>query len=172
MRGAILHTLACLTAFATPWLPARTQPAASRFPGWPAALDGVPLQPLPLTGDEQALARDFPGRMAKFTDGRRHVILRFIDRDTRLFHPPAECMRNLGYAVHPRPTIVDDRQQRWGAFEATRGAQRLLVRERIYETSGAGGWTDVSSWYWAAVLGRSAGPWWSILVAEAAHAAS
>ncbi|MCI0665355.1 MAG: hypothetical protein L0220_30200 [Acidobacteria bacterium] len=27
-------------------------------------------------------------------------------------------------------------------------------------------WTDVSSWYWSAMLGRSCGPWWVVTIAE------
>jgi len=49
-----------------------------------------------------------------------------------------------------------------------RDGKHLLVRERIYEAAGERSFTDVSSWYWAAVLGRSVGPWWAILIAEAA----
>jgi hypothetical protein len=48
---------------------------------------------------------------------------------------------------------------------ATRGSERLRVRERIYTAAGDS-WTDVSSWYWQAVLERTTGPWWAITVAE------
>jgi hypothetical protein len=167
MRATRLHATACALALIVPWLWTGSTAGSPRFPGWPAEIDGMAVRPVAMTTGEQALARDFPGRMAKLTDGRRHIILRFIERDTRLFHPAAECMRNLGYEIRVLPTIVDASGRRWGAFEATRAGQRLLVRERIYEASGHGSWTDVSSWYWAAILKRSPGPWWSILVAEA-----
>jgi len=35
---------------------------------------------------------------------------------------------------------------------------------------GRGGhWTDVSAWYWSALLGSSEGPWWALTVAENAQ---
>jgi hypothetical protein len=39
------------------------------------------------------------------------------------------------------------------------------VYERIYDVAG-NSWSDVSAWYWAALLGKSAGPWWSVVIAE------
>jgi hypothetical protein len=41
----------------------------------------------------------------------------------------------------------------------------LVVREAITD-SAVGRWTDVSEWYWSALLGRAEGPWWAITVAE------
>jgi hypothetical protein len=52
-----------------------------------------------------------------------------------------------------------------GCFDASRGGTRLRVCESIRDSAG-GEWTDVSSWYWAALLGRSSGPWWATTVAE------
>jgi hypothetical protein len=43
----------------------------------------------------------------------------------------------------------------------------LRVYERVYSAVSADeNWTDVSSWYWSALLGRSRGPWWVITTAE------
>jgi hypothetical protein len=53
----------------------------------------------------------------------------------------------------------------WGAFEATRGPERVIVKERITDESGKY-WTDVSAWYWAALLGQTDGPWWAYTVVE------
>jgi hypothetical protein len=166
MRGAVAHGLACLVAFSAPWLAAPSAPSESRFPGWPARFEGLPLQSVPLAAWEEPMAREFPGRIAKFTDGRRQILIRFVERDTRLYHPPAECLRAMGYDIRDLPSIVDSEGLRWGAFAAARGTSRLVVRERIHEVDGDGGWTDVSSWYWAAAFKRSAGPWWSVTVAE------
>jgi hypothetical protein len=41
----------------------------------------------------------------------------------------------------------------------------MQVCERIYDQAGAS-WTDVSSWYWDAALGRSQGPWMAVAVAD------
>jgi hypothetical protein len=40
------------------------------------------------------------------------------------------------------------------------------VCERIYDGQGKA-WTDVSSWYWAAMVGRTRGPWFAVTVATA-----
>jgi len=39
--------------------------------GWPAALDGRPITALPLTAREARFVSGFPGRVGRFTDGRR-----------------------------------------------------------------------------------------------------
>jgi hypothetical protein len=45
---------------------------------------------------------------------------------------------------------------------------RLTVREAILEGR-ASRWTEVSQWYWEALLGQTRGPWWAITVAEHAN---
>lgn len=136
-------------------------------PEWPAHFEGKPLRALPLNALEQSFAAGFPGRMARFTDGRREIILRWVSEDTRKLHPASDCFRGAGYTVTPQPAIVDAQGARWGSFTATRGGQRLEVRERIYDTSNQQ-WTDVSAWYWAAATGQSRGPWWAVTLATAA----
>ncbi|MEW6730399.1 MAG: hypothetical protein AB1489_03570, partial [Acidobacteriota bacterium] len=56
------------------------------------------------------------------------------------------------------------KQVRWGAFKASGGKETLTVYERIYDQNG-NGWTDVSAWYWAAILGKTESPWWAITIA-------
>jgi hypothetical protein len=168
MRGAQLHLFASLLAFAVPCIPRTSDGRASGPPQWPTQFEGSPLRRLPLLPEEEALSPRFPGRIAKFTDGERHIVISYIERDTRLVHHPEVCMKALGYAVHPRAPVRDGAGRLWGAFDASRGGQRLRVRHRISEVAGEQGFTDVSSWYWSALLSRSRGPWWSVLVAEAA----
>ena len=36
----------------------------------------------------------------------------------------------------------------------------------IYSARGDQSWTDVSSWYWQALLGKTHGPWWAVTVTE------
>ena len=91
--------------------------------------------------------------------------MRWVREETRLLHPSADCLASLGYDIRPRPLHVDEAGDPWSAFEAVRGEERLLVRERIRDEGGRG-WPDVSSWWWAAALGASGGPWWAITVAE------
>ena len=167
MRGARLHLFACAMALAVPWLSTPPKAATTRDVSWPTEFEGAPLHPVAMLPGEETLMRDFPGRMARFSDGRRHIVMRLIERDTRQVHHATECIKALGYDVEARPNVVDAAGRQWGAFSARRGDQRLLVRERFYEVDGAGSWTDVSAWYWAALLRRSTGPWWAVLVAEA-----
>jgi hypothetical protein len=47
--------------------------------------------------------------------------------------------------------------------------ESLRVLERIYSSSEnqtGQDWTDVSTWYWQALLGKTGGPWWSVTVTE------
>lgn len=137
----------------------RTHEAAPRvdgFPGWPAH-----LAPLPLTAREEALAREFPGRVGRFTDGSAEIVLRWVARPTRQLHPAADCLRGAGWRVEPAPVRLDLEGRQWGATRATRGATTLEITERIHDAAGRS-WPDASSWYWAALLGRTQGPWWAI----------
>jgi hypothetical protein len=160
----------CTLAAITPLLGARTnvRNEAEPFPGWPRELEGRALIELPLTERERQFAQDFPGRLARFTDGEREIIVRWVTHPTRTLHPAADCFRGLGYGIEPQPLRVAGTQERWGSFTAVRKAERLRVYERIYTANGlvADSWSDVSSWYWAALLGRTRGPWWAVTVAE------
>lgn len=167
MRHPMLSLMACGLAAAVPLLPPGRSPSEPvRFPGWPAHFEGRPLQPFPLPPRAARFAEGFPGRIAGFTDGRRAILLRFVTRPTRQLHPAADCYRGAGFRVRPRPVRRDRAGDRWGCFGASRRDQHLVVCERIHDESGAS-WTDVSSWYWEALLERSQGPWWAITVEEA-----
>lgn len=82
-----------------------------------------------------------------------------------MLHPVVDCLKGFGYTVKPQPLFVDETGQRWGCVLAMRKDQTLRVHERIYDSAGQQ-WTDVSSWYWAALLGKTTGPWWAVTVAE------
>ena len=159
--------IACIAAAAAPFLwGARPRPAQdARFPGWPAELDGRSLAALPLTAKEARLARDEPGRIGRFTDGEAQVVLRWIPSVGVSFHGAADCYRGLGFSVSPEPGWRDERGRLWGRFRAERDGERLVVRERVFDAGGSS-WSDVSAWYWAALFGRSAGPWWAAMVVE------
>ena len=167
MRPVIAFLIACTLAAAAPLVPrSQAQDPASGFPGWPSAFDGRALVERPLAAREARFAAGFPGRIAAFGDGRRLFVVRWATRATRQLHPAADCFRGAGYAVEPLPILRDAEGRRWGAFAATRAGARVVVRERIVDAHG-GELTDASSWYWAALLGRSAGPWWAWTVVEA-----
>jgi hypothetical protein len=162
--------IACLLAALVPWLPVKSkQDAGERqgaaFPGWPTSFEGRALTALPLSAREERFARDFPGLIARFTDGEREIIIRWVTEATRKLHPASDCFEGVGYDVYPAPLRVDRDGVRWGGFTAVRQTERLRVYERIYTDAGHS-WTDVSAWYWAAAGEDAHGPWWAVTVAE------
>jgi hypothetical protein len=137
--------------------------AAKDFPGWPAQYEGRALVELPLTQREAAFVRDFPGRVGRFSDGQREIIVRFVGAPTRLLHPSADCFRASGYAVTPLPMRRDQGGAPMACFRAEHGSDAVTICEIIRDDHGAS-WPDVSAWYWSALLGSGGGPWWSFVV--------
>ena len=169
--GAFL--LAAAIAAAMPYVITGAEPAgrgADGFPGWPETLEGRPLSPLPLTRREELLARGLPGRLARFTDGRREIVLRWVVGATRQLHPVADCFRGIGWRVANAPMRLAGDGRPMSCIRVTGpDGQRLRVCERI-SAAGLGGsartFSDVSSWYWHALwLGRREA-WWAVVVAE------
>jgi hypothetical protein len=132
---------------------------------WPGEFEGQALIELELSPGEIQFVKDFPGQIGRFTDGNREVILRYVKRETRLLHPSADCLRASGYSVQPLPMRVDAHDHFWGCSEAKKGSERVKVCERIYDQVG-NSYSDVSTWYWAAILNSTNGPWWAVTVAE------
>ena len=167
--GNICYIVACLLAALMPLLMRPTEPSHSgravEFTAWPAELEGKPLTPLPLTELEQLFASDFPGRIGRFTDGKREVIVRWVTEPTRKMHFASDCFQGLGYTVKPLPVHRDKQGALWASFAASKGNERLRVYERIYSNAGES-WTDVSAWYWSALRNENNGPWWALTVAE------
>lgn len=167
MLGSRFFLIACALAALAPFVPWTTsaKPIERAFPGWPTHFEGRKLTPAPLSAQEENFQTGFPGRIAKFTDGQRTIVMRWVTGETRKLHPAADCFRASGYRVVALPLQKDAHEQLWGSFRATRGQESLQLLELIYDESG-NSWTDVSAWYWAALLGRSAGPWWAVTVVE------
>ncbi|MDB5914465.1 MAG: hypothetical protein JWP22_3140 [Ramlibacter sp.] len=118
-----------------------------------------------LTEVEQRFARQFPGTLARLTDGQQVLVLRTVLQPTRMLHPAADCYRGLGWRVAQEQLQQDPDGQLWRCFQASRAGQRLRVCERIVDAGGRG-FTDTSAWYWAALLQQSRGPWQAITVAS------
>lgn len=135
------------------------------FPGWPAEFEGRALRALPLTDGERRFEREFPGRIGRFEDGEHTIVLRWVSRPSRQLHPAETCFKALGFAIHPTALARDSEGRLWSTFQARRASESLRVRTRIHDNCGSS-WQDVSSWFWAASLGRSEGPWWAVTVAE------
>lgn len=145
---------------------AEVAPAAIASTEWPASLDGDTLRPLALSAVEQRFARRFPGRIGRFAAGDGVWVLRDVTRPTRALHPAVDCFRGLGYRIERAQLHNDARSRLWRCFVAERDGERMRVCERIVDANGEG-YVDASSWYWAAVLGRSSGPWRALTRVEA-----
>jgi hypothetical protein len=148
--------------------PADAPPPQRVSSEFPATWHGAPLRPLALSEVEQRFARRFPGTLARLTDGQQVLVLRNVDKPTRMLHPAVDCYQGLGYRIAAQQLELDRDQNLWRCFEATQNAasgQRLRVCERIVDAKGHG-FTDTSAWYWAAAMGQSQGPWQAVTVAR------
>jgi len=163
----VIHILCCcVVSGLSPLRKESAQGEAQReFPGWPYSFEGRPLVPVPMTEQEKRFSEGFPGRIGRFTDGERQLILRWLGACSRKLHPSSHCFRGLGYEVHPLPVQIRPDSSHWGSFQARKEGTSLQISERIYDSDGQS-WTDVSSWYWSAFLEKSKGPWWAVTLIE------
>lgn len=145
--------------------PAAAAPAEATAWEWPSHWEGATLRPLALGPVEQRFARQFPGAIARMTDGERVLVLRHVTAPTRMLHPAEDCYRALGYGIASARLEHDAHAQLWRCFTATRqGDQALRVCERTTDAQGRA-FTDTSAWYWAALRGQSTGPWLAVTTA-------
>lgn len=133
---------------------------------WPESFEGEPLTPVPPTTAEQRFGASFPGKVAQFTTTRHRLVLRQVTAGTRLLHSSADCFRGLGYEVEPAPAVHDAVGRTWSAFTARRPGHTLHVREQIAACASTASWSDVSAWYWAALLHPATGPWLATTVID------
>ena len=138
---------------------------AVNFSSWPEIFEGRELERVSLSEREKFFKRGFPGDIARFSDGQREIVMRWVKTPTRKLHPASDCFRAIGYKIKHLPHRIDLTGVAWGCFRATRSAESLRVCEKIFDESGAS-WTDTSSWFWSAILKKTQGPWWAITVAE------
>jgi len=104
---------------------------------WPQSFEGKTLTALTMTDMEREFGKGFPGEIGNFLCGDQQIIMRYVTRATRKLHPAAEV----------------------------KAGQRLFLRERIVEIGNVHAeWSDVSSWYWHALLAPDEGPWLAITV--------
>lgn len=165
-----LAMLLLAVSAALPLLSAPRAEATARHAEWPHEWEGRALRPLATSAVEQRFAARFPGAIARFSDGQRVLVLRRVNEPTRMLHPATDCFRGLGYRIEQARLEHDAQQRLWRCFEAdSRDGPRLRVCERIEPLAGGDGeaFVDPSSWFWAALLGRSKGPWQAVTVVEA-----
>jgi hypothetical protein len=162
-RATVLYALvaACVFAALAPALSRNESDSRTTLdvqPRWPTHFQGRMLTELPLSAREQTFLDGFPGAVARFTDGERDIVMRWVTQPTRRLHPAEDCYRGLGFAVSAARIVTDNDGARWRCFGATRTDAAHEVCEQLQDLEGQR-WTDVSAWYWAAVLERSRGPW-------------
>jgi exosortase/archaeosortase family protein len=162
-------SLAALIAAAGPVIAKETQSSQASVsqdvPAWPTQFEGKPLAELPLTDKERAFAQGFPGRIGRFSDGEREIIIRWVKEATRRLHPASDCFKGLGYSISALPLKRASDGTVMGCFIASRDGVRLQVCEQVRNDKGRV-WADASSWYWAALWGGVQTPSWSYVVAE------
>lgn len=164
-RLSILSIHLCAALIPLIFEPASTPPGSGNPVDWPREIGGVELTRVALSDQERGYYRDFPGRIARFLAGDREVVIRTVDQPSRKLHPAADCLRGSGYRVSPQPARRDLEGGFWGCVLAEKAGQKLRVCEQIEDSAGRS-WYDVSSWYWAALLGGSTGPWRALTIAE------
>jgi hypothetical protein len=107
-----------------------TQTTDLEFPGWPRAFEGKPLTALPLSARERQFLTDYPGKIARFNDGSRELIIPWLKRPTRKLHCASDGFRALDYRITPSAVRADGKGELWSIFSAQRERQELQVYER------------------------------------------
>lgn len=155
---AAAAVLAPVLALGTPRVPAPPDlgvgPEVFTFQGLT-----LPLEPMALTETESAFASSFPGTLASYRWGNSQVILRRVTESTRRLHPSRDCLRAAGFGTTDAKTVSMGKGGSWSMFHATRGGERFTVHERITSERNGAVWTDVSAWYWSALMNPLNGPW-------------
>ena len=169
LQGALLAALASLLAVCalTPlaWPRGTAEPPATSPTEWPRRVERPAAAAAGARPGRSALRRPVPraGSSASPTS-RACSCWREVRTPTRMLHPATDCYRGLGYRVVDARLERDPQSRLWRCFVAERDGRRVRVCERIEDARGLA-FTDASSWFWAAQLGRSTGPWQAITVA-------
>lgn len=167
MTGNLATFAAMALAVAGAAVPLRdtAPPASVAQSPWPARFEGQLLTRIAAAPEDRFLAAQFPGEVARFSDGRRQIVLRRVSAATRRLHPAGDCFRAIGYTVTPAPMRLAPDGKAASCFTGTRGGRSLLACEQVRDAGGKS-WPDISSWYWSALLGTSPGPWTASLTVE------
>lgn len=161
---------ACFVAAVVTLVPETTaRPTPARvhadFPGWPETFEGKPWIRRLRSVTGEAFRSNFPGEVGVFDQEGRTVVLRWVAAPSRGLHPAGDCFRAIGGEVGTAGLVDDASGIRWSEFSVAHDDATITVRERIHDRRGRN-WTDVSAWYWAAIRGKTQGPWWAVTVIE------
>lgn len=165
-RALAVLGVTCL-AVAVSWLgqerEAKAETADSVAPvAWPETFRGMVLEPLPLSVREEHFEAGFPGALARFRCGEGEVILRRVDRATRMLHPAQDCFQAAGFEMQRVSGEAVPGDGLWQVWRAQRGEEPpLVVCEQIRSRTGEL-FTDVSAWYWSALRHPEDGPWLAV----------
>ena len=61
-----------------------------------------------LNWKRKAFSKNFAGKIARFTDGEREILIRHLNRPTRSLHPSADCLRGAGYQIENHIMMTDE----------------------------------------------------------------
>lgn len=129
---------------------------------WPESFRGMPLEPLPLSVREEHFAAGFPGALGRFRCGEGEVILRRVDRATRMLHSAEDCFLAAGFEMVRQSGQAEAGDGLWQVWKARRdGESDLIVCEQIRSAEGDL-FTDVSAWFWRALRHPEEGPWTAV----------
>ena len=166
MRAVILFSLVQIFVALMPLIQAHRGEATANsvFPGWPREFEGEQLSEIGLSDRELAWAKDFPGKINRFTDGTREIVIRYVTKATRSLHPSSDCMQALGFKIRPLRIRRDGAGTLWNCFTADKpGAASRTLCEQIRDDQG-NYWSDTSSWYWSALTRPNSGHYWAFTV--------
>ncbi len=138
---------------------------AQKASSWPVQFDGKILTPLPAAAADRFFQNGFPGHVARFSDGRRQIVLRQVNKATRKLHPARDCFQSLGYSIDNAAMIRTENDGTRSCFDATKDGKILRICEQITDSQG-GAYPEVAAWYWPALTGQSQGPWLAATIVE------
>src|SRR5437762_12323779 len=86
----------CVVTALVPLRALNRQTFSGPLPDWPQDWEGAELRQIPLSDRDQKFNENFPGRIAKFTDGRRELTRRWVTTASRQPHYIADRSAGAG----------------------------------------------------------------------------
>ncbi len=132
-----------------------------------SSYQGVPLTRISLNPAEKTFYGNFPGSIAVYEADGFKLIVRQVNRATRMLHPASHCLRAEGFGIGREAVVEDDDGIRWLSYTATRSGEAFQVKERITCPANHRSWPEISAWYWHAFFHPTDGPWEAVTVISA-----